>query len=237
MSYKPTNIQYSNIHKRWKRHIVLKEVDIHVQGGHCILISGKNGSGKSTLLRIMAGLVKPDQGTIELGLGTLPWKQGVKITQQQVMYLHQTPYLFSGTVEKNLRYVQAAHNNLPIEMEDINKAMAWANIRHLSHKPVHQLSGGERQRVALARARLRSPKVLLLDEPTANLDKDSRARVMELLSSLRKQGVAIVIASHDPIHFSSVIDQRLRLIHARLEPEPSQPDNIIPLHERGASHS
>lgn len=235
MSRKTTSISYHKLRKRWQRHIVLKDVDIHVQGGQCLLINGKNGSGKSTLLRIMAGLVKPDQGSIELGLGALDWRQGKKIIREKVMYLHQTPYLFDGTVEKNLCYVQPASQNLPIEKEDINKAMAWANLRHLSQKPVHQLSGGEQQRVALARAWLRAPKVLLLDEPTANLDTESRQRMLTLLASLKKQGTGIVIASHDPMHFHTLVDKQLTLHHARLRKETIHGDNIIPLHEHEAN--
>ena len=202
-------IRFSNLSKSWGRKQVLDNLEIELQGGDCIFISGGNGSGKSTLLRIMAGLLKPNSGTINTYFGTSSWQNGRKNIRKQVMYLHQTPYLFSGSVEKNLRYVES---NL-----DIQDAMEWAEIGHLANQPTHELSGGERQRVALARAWLKQPSVLLLDEPTANLDQSSRRRTIDLLCSMKREGVAIVIASHDPIHFSSAINKQLHLINGSLE--------------------
>jgi tungstate transport system ATP-binding protein len=130
------------------------------------------------------------------------------------MYLHQTPYLFAGSVEKNLSYVHTATNN----PHAIQEAMKWAGISHLATQSTANLSGGERQRVALARAWLKHPMVLLLDEPTANLDQPSRQRTVELICRLKQQGVALVIASHDPLHFQQVIDSRLTLKKGELHP-------------------
>ncbi len=118
--------------------------------------------------------------------------------------------------------------------EAIAEAMQWAGICHLAEQSTSSLSGGERQRVALARARLKQPKVLLLDEPTANLDQASRQRTVELIYRLKKQGVAVVIACHDPLHFEQAIDVRLTLVKGSLMTEQvvktSPP--IYPLHDK-----
>ncbi|HHJ20520.1 MAG TPA: ABC transporter ATP-binding protein [Gammaproteobacteria bacterium] len=227
-------IRFSGIIKRWQKKMVLNQVDIELQGGHCILISGENGSGKSTLLRIMAGLLKPEQAYVDIGMGNLPWKRCLKLVRQQMMYLHQSPYLFDGSVEKNLSYVRSASGYKKPNQNAIHQAMAWADITHLAKQPTQGLSGGERQRVALARAKLKQPKILLLDEPTANLDQESRYRTVELLCGLKKQGVAIVIASHDPVHFLHVIDTRLHLQQGHLKPQehPRSNDNVIPMLSR-----
>ena len=209
-------LQYAGIRKTWKRKTILEQIDIELHGGECLLISGENGSGKSTLLRILAGLLKPDAGSVTYGKGTLPWKKTLKQLSHQVMYLHQTPYLFAGTVEKNLAYVRASSCNTQAKKALIQEAMQWAGIDYLAKQSVTGLSGGERQRVALARAWIKRPKALLLDEPTANLDQQSRQRTVELICCLKKQGVAIVIASHDPLHFEQAIDTRLLLENGRL---------------------
>lgn len=203
------DIYFTGISKRWKTRQVLDGIDIELHGGDCMLITGENGSGKSTLLRIMAGLLKPDHAWVSTGIEKQAWKYYRKLLRQQIMYLHQTPYLFDSTVEKNLNYV---HSSLAID-----EAMQWAGISHLATQSAHGLSGGERQRVALARVWLKQPGILLLDEPTANLDQESRERTIDLLCSLKEKGVAIVIASHDPVHFNQVVNTHMHLQEGKLK--------------------
>lgn len=203
------DIYFSNITKHWKTRQVLAGIDIALHGGDCMLITGENGSGKSTLLRIMAGLLKPDHAWVSTGIEKQAWRYYRKLLRQQIMYLHQTPYLFDSTVEKNLNYVRSSL--------DIKEAMQWAGISHLATQPAYGLSGGERQRVALARVWLKQPSILLLDEPTANLDQESRQRTIDLLCSLKESGVAIVIASHDPVHFNQVVNAHMHLQNGKLK--------------------
>lgn len=222
---KPEHIRvyFSGISKRWKKKQVLDQVDIALHGGACMLITGENGSGKSTLLRILAGLLKPDQAWVSTGMDKQTWRRCRKLLRQQVMYLHQTPYLFDGTVEKNLRYVRS---NL-----SVTDAMQWAEITHLADQSTHGLSGGERQRVALARVWLKQPGILLLDEPTANLDQESRQRTIDLLCSLKEKGVAIVIASHDPVHFNQVVNTHMHINNGKLQTaeESEQSNKVVTL--------
>jgi len=219
------DVYFTDISKRWKARQILDGIDIALHGGDCLLISGENGSGKSTLLRIMAGLLKPDAAWVSTGIEKQSWRHYRKLLRQQIMYLHQTPYLFDGSVEKNLSYVQSSL--------DIDEAMQWAGMTHLAKQSVHGLSGGERQRVALARVWLKQPGVLLLDEPTANLDQESRQRTIELLSKLKENAVAIVIASHDPVHFDHVVTTQKLLkagkLHTGSKSGQASDNNVIKL--------
>ena len=150
-----------------------------------------------------------------------------------MIYLHQLPYLFEGTVAYNLNYPlrgSKQHRN------DQLQGLAWSGLTELATQPVHQLSGGERQRVALARAWLRGPKVMLLDEPTTNMDMACRMRTVELLKSLKDEGVALVVATHDTQHFVELSDRVLRIDAGRLHEEPAGlsgfPQKVTPIGAR-----
>ena len=219
----PIYIQFSHINKRYaKKHfgffidnktskVILKDADLELKGGECILLTGKNGSGKSTLLRILAGLLKPDSATINTGLESLSWKKANKLIRQQVMYLYQEPYMFDGSVTRNLEYALNATKGGNKSSEKIEQALKWANLEHRADTSAKCLSGGERQRVALAQAWLKQPSVLLLDEPTANMDEESRRSTEDLLCKFKEMGTALLIASHDVNHFHYTMDKRLLL--------------------------
>lgn len=208
---RPVHFHYRNIVKSYGKgkhsKLILNNVELEIKGGECTLITGKNGSGKSTLLRIIGGLLAPNKATIETGLITLNWNKYRKLINNQVIYLYQEPYMFDGTVRKNLSY--ALHKDQP--KEAVDQALKWAELEHRSNTQAKFLSGGERQRVALAQAWLKQPAVLLLDEPTANMDTKSRRRTEDLLSTFKESNTALYIASHDPNHFHRIMNHRLLL--------------------------
>ncbi|MEE9445528.1 MAG: ABC transporter ATP-binding protein [Cocleimonas sp.] len=174
-------------------------------------INGKNGSGKSTLLRILAGLLKPNATIVNTGLESLSWKKTNKLIRQQVMYLYQEPYMFDGTVRRNLAYALDGRKIGSKPDDKISQALKWANLAHHADTSAKCLSGGERQRVALAQAWLKQPSILLLDEPTANMDEESRRSTEDLLGKFKESGTALLIASHDVNHFHQTMDKRLLL--------------------------
>jgi len=235
MKPKLTHIQWTDVIKTFgnKRHqkCVLDHVDVELHGGELVLLSGKNGSGKSTLLRIMAGLVKPDQATINTGLEARSWKQCRKILQREVMYLYQEPYMFDGSVYRNLAYALDTSR----QTYKIKQALDWAGLASQANMSAKCLSGGERQRVALAQAWLKQPSVLLLDEPTANMDDASRRRTEELLLAFKEHGTALFIASHDPTHFEQSMDHHLQLTEGSLK--PARPDQTTDAHSSKNSHN
>jgi tungstate transport system ATP-binding protein len=222
------HIQFSGINKRHskkrfgfftdKKHskTILDNAEIELKGGECILLTGKNGSGKSTLLRILAGILKPDSATIDTGFVSLPWKKANKLIRQQVMYLYQEPYMFDGSVRRNLEYALDGKKLGSKTAYQISQALKWANLEHRAETAAKCLSGGERQRVALAQAWLKQPSILLLDEPTANMDEESRHLTEDLLRKFKDIGTALLIASHDVNHFHHTMDKRLLLQDGQL---------------------
>lgn len=226
-------LKVSSLSKRFGRRQVLSEITLEMRPGRCLLLSGPNGAGKTTLLRIVAGLEKPDQSLIDSGKGAVSWSRSRRMLHERVLYLHQHPYMFDGSVRYNLSY--ALPRNLPKKRRDelIETAMSWAGLTHLNATPAKSLSGGERQRVSLARAWLRQPRILLLDEPTANLDQEARQSTLQLLMQLKQAGMSLVLASHDPLHFTHLVDICLHLHDGTLtEVEPMR---IMPLSETRAA--
>ncbi|OOY52116.1 hypothetical protein BOV94_03475 [Solemya velum gill symbiont] len=214
------SIKFRGIEKSFARRKILDCVDIELASGACLLLCGKNGSGKSTLLKILAGMERPDHAEIELGGKTYSWREAKKILLHKSIYLHQSPYLFEGSVWRNLDYPLSGAR--AARRSEIEYALEWADLAELADENVAHLSGGERQRVALARALLRKPQVMLLDEPTANMDTDSRQRTLSLLEQLKQEGIALVVVTHDPVHFIGKGEQRLILQSGKLT-TPEEP--------------
>ncbi len=169
-----------------------------IEAGHAYVVTGGNGTGKSTLLRILAGL---EPGEIE-GLAF----RGVPLTQgrlsgglrDELVYVHQHPYLFHTTVAHNIGYGLQARGLARAERERaVEEAIAWAGVGYLLDVPPSKLSGGEKQRVALARAKVLQPHLFLLDEPTANLDGAARAQAIALIQKMAQDSNSLLIACHD----------------------------------------
>ena len=166
--------------------------------GELIVLSGDNGSGKSTFLKIVAGLEKADalglrcEG-LEARAAAYP-----KALRRLIVYVHQHPYLFHTSIADNIRYGLGLRRVETLNRERrVEEAIAWAGVGHLRHVPPPRLSGGEKQRVALARAQVLDPRVLLVDEPTANLDSQARGQVIELLQRTATGDNCVVVACHD----------------------------------------
>lgn len=226
-----THIHFSGIKKCFGDKPVLSGLSLAVHSGQCILLSGNNGSGKTTLLRIMAGLETPDACYVSTGLGKCTWKQCLQQLRQTTVYLHQQPYMFDGDVVCNLG-IPLQHDYPRNERKlRIESAIEWADLSHIARSPAKTLSGGERQRVAIARAWLRNPDILLLDEPMTNMDHDSRQQTIRLLLFLKMQGMALVVSSHDPVHFETLIDDWLHISNGRLH-KPGIAENVTPIHGR-----
>ena len=228
-----TVIRYIDIIKRYGRgrraRTILDKASVELRAGECTLLSGKNGSGKSTLLRIMAGLLRPTSARINTGLESRSWEKHRPTIRRQVMYLYQEPYMFDGTVYHNLRHAQAGKNNPEI----IQQALQWADLVEHTDTQARCLSGGEKQRVALAQAWLKQPSILLLDEPTANMDDQARLRTDKLLCNLKNRGTALLIASHDHYHFNQTMDKRLLLQQGKIidldaDKNSNIGENIVP---------
>lgn len=171
---------------------------LSLAGGQSYVLTGENGSGKSTLLRILAGLETPDHGVGHYDGRSFDWRPYPDWLRREVIYVHQQPYLFHTGVADNIAYGLRVRGVERRERERrVAAATAWGRLGHLLDTPAPKLSGGERQRVALARAWVLEPRVLLLDEPTASLDVESRRQTLDLLHTFCTPQTTIVIACHD----------------------------------------
>ncbi len=231
MNRQTIHLSLSGICKRFGVKTVLDHVALELHSGACELLCGENGAGKTTLLRIAAGLEKPDAGSINTGLGPVSWRRCRKTLREKIVYLHQQPYMFDGTVLQNLMYVLTGPRSR--KKEQAYRALQWAGLESLAPQAAKTLSGGEKQRVAMARAWLRNPAVLLLDEPTANMDTQARQRTLELLAKLKQEGLALLIATHDPAQFRYLADGCLTLQDGRIQQRKEveyDNDAVVSLH-------
>jgi tungstate transport system ATP-binding protein len=183
------------------------------------VLTGMNGAGKSTLLRVLGGLERAEIDSMRFECDDVlrmhPYPRALR---EAIVYVHQHPILFSTSVADNIGYGLQVRG-VPKEeaARRVREAMAWAGVAHLNGTNPATLSGGEKQRVALARAKVLCPKLLLLDEPTANLDGQAREQVIELIPTVVEAGGTIVIACHDRDLIGLPGVQRLKLRDGKLE--------------------
>jgi tungstate transport system ATP-binding protein len=229
-----TSLSFEKVVKAFGKRTILADVTISLVPGECQLLCGENGAGKSTLLRILAGMERPDKGLLIAGDARRSWRRAKKRLLADCIYLHQRPYLFEGSVRYNLNYPLSGKRAVRDSL--VSRGLEWSGLSSLAEQSVHQLSGGERQRVALARAWLRRPSVMLLDEPTANMDVACRQRTVELLRALKHEGLALLVATHDPLHFADIADRTLRLAQGRLTVDSSAyadlPESVTPINRK-----
>ena len=238
MTHNPI-IQFTQISKSFSRARILVDVSLTIHGGRIYLLSGENGAGKTTLLKILSGLLAPDRGSVDFGLHSKSIRQSRKELLRYLMYMHQTPYMFEGSVSRNLSIALKPFTGEEHQRRNIHDALQWAMLSKRQSAPAKSLSGGQQQRVALARAWLRKPAFLLLDEPVANMDTSSALRTIELLLSLKEAGAGIVISSHNFQFFNEHVDRRLILSDGRLTDveDFKYSGNVTPIHRDNRANS
>jgi putative ABC transport system ATP-binding protein len=199
----------------------LRGVDLCVQRGEFVSIMGPSGSGKSTLLHVLAGLERPDQGSVWLGetdLASLGVDAMSVLRRREIGFVFQFFNLVAGlTVLENVM--------LPLLLDGVSlrtarpRALALLGDLGLADRQTHrpsQLSGGQMQRAAIARALVPEPKVVLADEPTGNLDSATAAIVLDTLrSQVVQRGTSLVLVTHDP-RAAAVADRVLSIEDGRL---------------------
>jgi len=169
-----------------------------VPAGDVTALVGSNGSGKTTLLHLLAFVEGPDRGDLRF-FGEEAGPERMAALRRRVSLLLQNPYLFRTSVQANVEWgLKLRGMRSTARKERAAAALERVGLAGLARRPAHRLSGGEAQRVALARVLALEPEVLLLDEPAAHLDTESRRRVEEvLLEWNRERGTTVVLATHD----------------------------------------
>ena len=185
-------LSIKNLIKKFHEKLIINDISLTVQPGEILVLLGGSGVGKSTVLRVLSNLEQADSAEIQL--------DGKTLDAKNVGMVFQDFNLFSNlTVIKNLVYplIHVAKIDEKKAQEIAQQMLIKFNIDHKAQNYPHSLSGGQKQRVAIARALCMNPKVLCLDEPTSALDPMLTADVAKIIQDLAKQGIIVLIATHD----------------------------------------
>lgn len=199
-------IQVDNMTKVYKSGenevVALKDVNLHIKKGEFVAIMGPSGSGKSTLMNILGCLDKPTSREYYLegkAISQLDSRQLAHIRNKKIGFVFQNFNLLPRmnalrNVEIPMIYAGVSSGDRRARAMEALKSVGLEDRWH--HKP-NELSGGQRQRVAIARALVNSPRIILADEPTGNLDSKSGAEIMEIFTELHRNGATIVLVTHE----------------------------------------
>lgn len=179
----------------------LKGIDLEIKKGEFVSIIGPSGAGKTTLLHILGCLDVPTSGIVKIDgidVETMSENELVKIRREKIGYIFQQFYLIPGlTVYENV-CLPLTFSRKQKKREEILHLIELVGLKErVNHKP-NQLSGGEMQRTAIARALVNDPEFILADEPTGNLDSENSDKIFEILNTLNKKGIAVILITHNP---------------------------------------
>jgi iron complex transport system ATP-binding protein len=225
-------IEVNSISFRYHEDWVLQDVSFRVEKGEFVGVIGPNGSGKTTLLKILYRLLSPQKGEILFELVPMRKMDRNDIAKRIAVVAQETQLLFPFSVLETVLMGRSPYlGHLMFEsekdLEIAKKAMEWTKVLPFSERPMDELSGGERKRVFIARALAQEPEVILLDEPTANLDIHHQIDFLDLILTLnRERGLTIVMASHDMNIASEFCDRLILLQDGRIY-KMGTPDEVI----------
>lgn len=199
--------------------VILDQIDLAVLQGEAVAIVGASGSGKSTLLGLLAGLDIPSEGAVLLDgtpLFALDEDGRAALRGRTIGFVFQNFQLLPTLSALENVMLPLELNGVPVAAERARQWLERVGLSHRLHHYPRTLSGGEQQRVALARAFVTSPKVILADEPTGNLDTATGEAVIELMFALReREGTTLVLVTHD-VSLARRCDRILKMHAGRL---------------------
>ena len=193
------DIKIRGLKKNFNRKEVLNIPELTFKNGGISYLLGENGAGKSTLLNILAKVDREYQGKIE-----------DSFIDDEISLVDANPYMLKGDVYKNIAYPLKIRKREGID-ESMSALLDIFNLNTLKDKEASKLSSGETQKVAIVRALSFSPKLLMLDEPTANLDKSAKLELIDILKNYNQQGNTIIVVTHDHSFFENLEGEKIVL--------------------------
>jgi tungstate transport system ATP-binding protein len=216
-------LQLKNVEKRYGSIKALEDISLEVVGGKTIALVGVNGAGKTTLLRVIAGLEERDKGNILFDGKDINSKK----LRQIATLVFQKTVMFNRSVQSNLAYGLKIRGKKDHEIKErIGQELLAVGLRNFEKRKARKTSGGEQQRIALARAFLLDPRILLLDEPTANLDPNSATMIERAIASRKKEDEIIIMATHNLAQARRLADEIIHIYNGRIV-EWSRPDEFF----------
>ncbi|MEA3371449.1 MAG: ABC transporter ATP-binding protein [Campylobacterota bacterium] len=204
-------IELKNINKIYNQNendevTALQDVNLSINEGELIILKGSSGSGKSTILSLIAALNKPTSGEVIVDgkkISKLADNFASIYRRDNIGFIFQKYNLIADiSVKENILLPLVPLNPKEQDLQEkLDIVMDKFKISHKKETLVKNLSGGEQQRVAIARANVNNPKIIIADEPTANLDERLSLHFIEILKELKSEGKTIVVATHDPLFF------------------------------------
>jgi len=204
----------SRLSRRFGDRLALDDVSFTLEPGEIFALLGPNGAGKTTTLRILAGLIAPTTGSVEID-GQRMGPQSAPQLRARIGFLTEAPGLWDRLTVRDNLLVYARIYGLPSPTRVVDEALKRFEIRDRADDRAAQLSKGLKQRVALARSLLHDPRIAMLDEPTSGLDPASAREVRDLVLSLRAQGRTILLCTHNLDEVDRVAD-RVAVLSRRL---------------------
>lgn len=184
----------------------LNDISVSIANGEMFFIIGMSGAGKTTLLKLISSMEQPTSGLIEIGGNPIHQLKGYKLARlrQKIGVAYQDFKLLTDrTAAENIAIsMEVSYKKPQMIRKRVKDLLAQLDLTDKHNKATGDLSRGEQQRVTLARAIANSPTMILVDEPTGNLDADSTEKVMKLLKKCNKGGATVVIATHDSTIYS-----------------------------------
>ena len=221
----------SEVSHGFERTDVLEDVSLGVNPGEALAIIGPSGTGKTTLLRLLSLFYRPDEGTVEFD-GTDVWRLSERErldVRRRIGMVFQEANLFDGTVHHNVRYPLTIRQGWTDRIQNwlsglgrreangaVTDQLELVGLEEDQLRYVSSLSGGEAQRVAFARALSYDPEVLLLDEPTSDLDPRNTAILEDAIDAARSRGLGVVMATHDMHQAERVADRTAVMLEGRI---------------------
>ena len=217
-------IEVKGLYKSYGGAEILKDINLKVEQGEVLALIGPTGSGKTTLLRLIGLLDKPTIGEIifdGLEVSGLPERERLKARRRMAM-VFQKPVMFKTSVRENVSYGLKIRGEGRID-ERVEAAIKAVGLSGYESRDANTLSGGEMQRIALARALVLEPELLLLDEPTANLDPKTAASIDALISCFEG---TVIMATHNMLQARKLADRIAVLVEGRLA-EVGRPKEVL----------